>query len=169
MIRKTYRIRRRITVAIALAASLAAWAAQPALAFDGRSPDTREAAEQAKAGSVVDLRSPDTREAAEQEKPGSRAFVDLRSPDTREAADQRKPSALVDLRSPDTRDAGIPTVVETRVAASEIVSSDRFDWGDFGIGVGVALGSMLLLAGLAAGALLVARKRRGESVRPAMT
>lgn len=168
MIRKTYRIRRRITVAIALAASLAAWAAQPALAFDGRSPDTREAAEQAKAGSVVDLRSPDTREAAEQEKPGSRAFVDLRSPDTREAADQRKTSALVDLRSPDTRDAGIPTVVVTRVAASELVSSDRFNWGDFGIGVGVALGSMLLLAGLAAGAL-VARKRRGESVRPAMT
>jgi hypothetical protein len=167
MIRKTYRIRRRITVAIALAASLAAWAAQPALAFDGRSPDTREAAEQAKAGSVIDLRSPDTREAAEHGKPGSRAF-DLRSPDTREAADPRKPSALVDLRSPDTRDAAIPVVPEIRVVAPELISSDRFNWGDFGIGVGVALGSMLLLASLAAGAL-VARKRRGESVRPAMT
>jgi hypothetical protein len=168
MIRKTYRIRRRITVAIALVASLAAWAAQPALAFDGRSPDTRVAAEQAKAGSVIDLRSPDTREAAEHGKPGSRAFVDLRSPDTREAADQRKPSVLVDLRSPDTRDAAIPVVPEIRVAAPELISSDRFNWGDFGIGVGIALGSMLLLAGLAASAS-AARQKRDERTGPATT
>ncbi len=166
MIRKTYRIR-RITVAIALAASLAAWAAQPALAFDGRSPDTREAAEQAKAASVVDLRSPDAREAAEQRKRGSHAFVELRSPDTREAADQTKPSSLVDFRSPDARDAASRDVPDTRVGAPEPVSSDRFHWGDFGIGIGVGLGSMLLLAALATGAL-VARKRRGESVGPAM-
>jgi hypothetical protein len=46
MFRKTYKIR-RITVAIGLAASLGASAAQSALPFDGRSPDAREAAEQA--------------------------------------------------------------------------------------------------------------------------
>jgi hypothetical protein len=182
MIRKTYRIR-RITVAMALTASLAAWAAQPALALDGRSPDTREAAEDAKAGSVVDLRSPDAREAADQGKPTSHVLADLRSPDSRDAAHQTKPSSLVDLRSPDSRnaahqtkpsslvdfrspdarDAAIPVVSETRVVAPELASSDRFHWGDFGIGVGVALGSTLLLAGLAAGAL-VPRKQRGESV-----
>lgn len=38
----------RIATATAIAASLAAWAVQPALGLDGRSPDTREAAQQAR-------------------------------------------------------------------------------------------------------------------------
>ncbi len=168
MVRKTYRIKRRITVAVALVASFTASAAEPGLGFDGRSPDTREAAEQATLAVVVDARSPDAREAAEIAKPGSGALVDLRSPDTREGAYETKPSSLVDLRSPDARDPEIPVLSEISVAAPEPVSADRFNWGDFGLGAGVALGSMLLCASMAAGAL-VARKRRGESVRPATT
>jgi hypothetical protein len=187
MISKTHKIR-RITVAIALAASLAAWAAQPALPFDGRSPDTREAAEQPKLSVVVDGRSPDTRdasertsvssgiavvdalspdtrEAAEQAKPSSGVLVvDLRSPDTRAAAEQAKPSSpvsIADARSPDTRDTAFRALLETRVVPPDLVSADRFHWDDFGIGVSVALGSMLLLAGLAASAL-AARQRRSE-------
>jgi hypothetical protein len=190
MVRKTYRIR-RITLALALAVLATAWAAQSAPAFDGRSPDTRDAAEQSQAGSVVDLRSPDAREAAEQAKVGSRTYVDLRSPDAREAADQwnpgsgtavvdarspdardaahqPNPGSLVDLRSPDARDAAIPITREARVAAPDVVSSDRFNWGDFGLGLGVALGSMLLIAALMGGAL-AARKRRGDSIGPATT
>lgn len=189
MIRKTYRIR-RITVGLALAASAAAWAVQPALAFDGRSPDTRDAAEQT-VGSAVDLRSPDARGAAEQANVSSRLTVDLRSPDAREAADggtpssgsslvdarspdardaasESEPASLIDLRSPDARDGGVPVAREVRVAAPELVSSDRFSWGDFGLGVGVALGSMLLLAALAAAAI-ASRQRRDERTGPATT
>ncbi len=168
MIRKTHTIR-RMTVTIALAASIATWAAQPALPLDARSPDTREAAEQAKVSSLVDARSPDTREAAEQASASSGInVVDARSPDTRGAAEQMKRSLFVDLRSPDTRDAASPAFAETKVVSLDPVSSDRFNWGDFGIGVGVALGSMLLLAGLAAGTL-AARQRRGENAGPATT
>jgi hypothetical protein len=164
MISKTHKIR-RITVAIALAASLAAWAAQPALPFDGRSPDTREAAEQPKLSVVVDGRSPDTRDASERTSVSSGiAVVDALSPDTREAAEQAKPSSpvlIADARSPDTRDTAFRALLETRVVPPDLVSADRFHWDDFGIGVSVALGSMLLLAGLAASAL-AARQRRSE-------
>jgi hypothetical protein len=41
---------------------------------------------------------------------------------------------------------------------------ERFDWGDFGIGIAVAIGSMLLLAGLATGLLAL---RHGRGTRPA--
>ncbi len=190
MVRKTYRIR-RITLGIALAVLATAWTAQSALAkwpltgyareaagqsqagsvVDLRSPDAREAAEQANVGSriTVDLRSPDTREAGDQRNPGSGiSVVDARSPDARDAAHRRNPGSLVDLRSPDARDAAIPVTREARVAAPDVVSSDRFNWGDFGLGLGVALGSMLLIAALMGGAL-AARKRRGDSVGPATT
>ena len=85
MIRKVHRIR-RIIVGIALAASLASWTAQPALAFDGRSPDTRDAAEGSGADPVFDLRSPDTRDGVREASLGSQSIVDLRSPDARDAA-----------------------------------------------------------------------------------
>jgi hypothetical protein len=52
--------------------------------------------------------------------------------------------------------------------APGVVSVDRFNWGDFGIGVGVSMDFMLLLAGLAASSL-VARQRRGAGTGPAMT
>ncbi len=98
---RTTHLSKRITVAIALAASLAPWAVQPALAFDGRSPDTREAAR----GGFVDARSPDTREAA-QDLGRQGALIDARSPDTLEAArDRGDHGPLVDARSPDTREA----------------------------------------------------------------
>lgn len=194
--------RRRITVTM-VAASLAASPAAPALGFDGRSPDTREAAEQVNLGSAADLRSPDARDAGGQGEPRSgisvvdarspdsrdaaqqaksRFSIDARSPDTREAAEQAKPSSIVDGRSPDSRDAAerfpsAPTEVwlgissprpQPEVPAGNLVSSDRFHWGEFGIGVGVTLASMLLLAGLAAGAL-AGRQRRAERAGPATT
>jgi hypothetical protein len=194
----TNHIIRRITTGIVLAASLAG-GVQPALAFDGRSPDTREAAEQVaeripafvavevdedtgfileKPRALVDLRSPDTREAAEQGKPDSGTLVvDLRSPDTREAAEQAPGSGVVavDLRSPDTRDAAEQrqpvSIVEVAVPADSqpsLLSGDRFHWGDFGVGVGIAFGAMLLIGGLAA-AVLATRQRRGERTGPATT
>jgi hypothetical protein len=201
MIGRTHTMR-RITVAI-VATSLTAWAAQPALPFDGRSPDTREAAQQVSVGSAIDRRSPDARDAGEQGKPSSglslvdarapdtrdagrqatsRFSIDARSPDTREAAEQAKPSFVVDGRSPDSRDAAqrIPSALsdawlgvfsarpQPGVPAAHVISTDRFHWGDFGIGVGVTFGSMLLLAGLAASAL-AARQKRDERTGPATT
>jgi hypothetical protein len=201
VIRKTYK-RRRITVAIALAAALAAWSAPSAIAFDGRSPDTREAAELAGANGLGDIRSPDTRDAAEQagsssrvsvvdarspdardagQQAASRFSIDARSPDTREAAERAKPHIVVDGRSPDSRDAAqrIPAAIadawmgvflarsQPEALAPGLVSTDRFHWGDFGIGVGVSVGFMLLLAGVAAGAR-AARQRRGARTGPAI-
>ena len=43
-----------------------------------------------------------------------------------------------------------------------LVPAGRFHWGAFGIGVGSAFGSMLLLAGLRAG-ILTTRRRRDET------
>ena len=143
MIGKSHK-RGRIATAIALTVSVAACAAQPALSFDGRSPDARDAGRQAS----------DARGAT---------LTDARSPDTREAGERAGSSPLVDGRSPDARDAGFRPV-----APATAVSPDRFHWGDFGIGVGVAITSLLLLAGLAAGALTV-RHRRVERTRPATT
>jgi len=204
MIRKTYE-RRRITVTVALAAALAAWSVPSAVAFDARSPDTREAAELVGANGVGDGRSPDTRDAAEQsgsrsiqsvvdarspdtrdagQQAASRFSVDARSPDTREAAEQARPSIVVEGRSPDARDAAQRTsaaltdawagVVSARSHSEapapgvRLVSIDRFDWGDFGIGVGASAGFVLLVAGLAARAF-AARHKRGASTGPAVT
>ena len=145
MIRKVHRVK-RIIVGIALAASLASWTAQPALAFDGRSPDTRDAAEGTGADPVFDLRSPDTRDGVREASLGSQS--------------------IVDLRSPDARDAAHPFAREIPATAPAVAPSHQFDWGSFGLGI--ALASMLLLAAVA-GAALVARKRRGEGVGPATT
>jgi hypothetical protein len=158
MIRRTYK-RRRLTVAIALAISLAAWGAPSALAFDGRSPDTRDAAGQANGGVLVDGRSPDTLDAAGQAKADSAvSIIDVRSPDARDAADYAQARPFVDLRSPDARDGAFPVIV----SAPKTIPVERFHWSDFGIGVGTAFGSMLLIAGLAAGTL-VARQKRGPA------
>jgi hypothetical protein len=159
MIRTTYK-RRRLTVAIALVAALAAWSAPSAVAFDARSPDTRDVGQQAMSLFTSDARSPDTRDAAEQAKPS--IVVDGRSPDSRDAA-QRHLAAIAEAwmgallpRSQPEAPAPGPGLV------------DRFHWGDFGIGVGVSAGFMLLVAGLAASAL-VARHRRGARTGPAIT
>lgn len=143
MIRKSHKIRRLVTV-IALTLSTTASAAQPALAFDGRSPDTRDAVRQASAGDAT--------------------LVDARSPDTRDAAGRIGSTPLVDGRSPDARDAAF----RSPVVSPDVVSADRFNWGDFGVGVGVAVTSMLLIAGIA-GLALAARQRAGERTGPATT
>jgi hypothetical protein len=170
MFGKTHMIRRTGMV-FALGVSVAAFAVPTALGFDGRSPDTRDAAEQAQLNAVVDGRSPDTLDAAYQARLDSLGtVVDGRSPDTLDAAYQAQLSTLGDGRSPDTLDAAyqaqLPTVnslidgrspdtidagVLGRTQVVEITSTGGFDWGDFGIGVAVAVGSIFILVGLGAG------------------
>ena len=134
-----------------LGVSVAAFAVPTALGFDGRSPDTRDAANQAQLGQlgiVVDGRSPDTLDAAYQAQLST--LVDGRSPDTLDAAYQGQlptVGSLIDGRSPDTLDAGI--LARTQVV--EITSTGGFAWGDFGIGIAVAVGSIFILVGLGAG------------------
>ena len=112
-------------------------------------------------GSGFDGRSPDTKDAAIAAHSALAAPADGRSPDTIDAALQAHSVNLVttplDGRSPDTIDAALlahsPTVT--------IVKSGGFSWGDFGIGFGVAAGSLLLLAGLGIG--LVAARQSGRT------
>jgi hypothetical protein len=73
-----------------------------------------------------------------------------------------------DRPSPDTRDAALRAHAQTAVASPGPLSAGRFDWGEFGLGIGVAFGSMLLLTGLAAGALAT-RQRHGVNTGPATT
>ena len=178
---RTTHLSRRITVAIGLAATVAVSAVQPALAFDGRSPDTREAvqsrtldarspdtleaAQDRSHDALIDARSPDTREARQDR--GGQMLIDARSPDAREAAgpslDRLLVRGVVDARSPDARDAAKPATLAFPTDAEQpIVSPDGFRWGDFGIGVGTAFAGILLLAGLTAGTL-AARQRRGRT------
>ena len=91
-------------------------------------------------------------------------LLDGRSPDTKDAAQVAQQPALprADGRSPDTRDAAASPLaigVTTGVATS-------FQWGDFAIGIGVAVGSMLLLLG---SALAVRTTRRPNKTRSTAT
>ena len=52
-------------------------------------------------------------------------------------------NAVLDGRSPDTVDAAL--LAHTQVV--EVVSSGNFDWGDFGVGAGSAIGLVLLCGG----------------------
>jgi hypothetical protein len=116
--------------------------------IDGRSPDTLDSAYQARLSLLGDGRSPDTLDAAYQAQLSKvTPLFDGRSPDTLDAATQAKLSTLGDFRSPDAVDAG----VLGRTQVVEITSNDGFNWGDFGIGVAVALGTILVLVGLGAG------------------
>ncbi len=155
---KAHRISRMAT-GIALAATIAALTAPAALAggnrvVDGRSPDTRDAA-MATHDSFYALDPAIARAIAAHQQ--SLTPSDGRSPDTRDAA-----MANPDGRSPDTRDAAL----QAHNPVATFVKSNGFDWGDFGIGVGVAIGSMLMLAGLAAGVLAV---RQSQKTGPAAT
>src|SRR5262249_44958700 len=98
---------------------------------------------------VVDGRSPDTKDAAVQAQlrmhnPGDGRYYRALSP-------QRQASAIMvaplDGRSPDTN-AAAPTARHQTVS---IVESGGFDWGDFGIGIGAAVGGLLLLTGVGVG------------------
>jgi hypothetical protein len=131
---------------------------------DGRSPDTIDAALLAQQGSFVllDGRSPDTVDAAIAAQQRSLAPLDGRSPDTVDAALAAQQSTLVDGRSPDTIDAAL----QAHSPVVTIIRSNGFDWGDFGIGFAVAVGSLLLLAGLGAGLIAA---RQSQKAGPATT
>jgi hypothetical protein len=130
----------KLMTSLGLAASIAAIAAQPVLAFDGRSPDTRESA-----AAIVPA-------------------TDVRSPDTRAVAIEATNASI----GRDARDAGSRAVPHAPRAVSVPTRVDGFSWGDFGVGVGAALASMLLLALVAATAWMRRGKRRGTR-SPALT
>jgi len=130
----------RLALSIGLAALIMAFAAHAAFAFDGRSPDTRDAA----TGTAV-------------------AVMDARSPDTRAIAAPSDASI-----ASDTRDAASRAVPTTPVAAPAPAPGNGFDWGDFGIGLLTGLGGVVAIALLAALALGSRGKRR-EGTRPATT
>jgi hypothetical protein len=110
---------------------------------------------------LIDGRSPDTRDAAQAAQKQALVPVDGRSPDTRNAAQaaqavQARLLVLADGRSPDTIDAALQ-------AHSPVVTvslSPGFQWGDFGIGVVAALGAVFLF-GLSM-RLLTARQSREQ-------
>jgi len=155
---------------IVLALALAAVVVPAALAVaprDGRSPDTKDAAAAAQpvdsvVGAPVDGRSPDTIDAALLAQQRSLVPLDGRSPDTLDAGLVAQQSSLVDGRSPDTIDAAL----QAHSPVITIVKSNGFDWGDFGIGFAVAVGSLLLLAGLGAGLMAA---RQSQKAGPATT
>ena len=76
------------------------------------------------------------------------------------AASRPRTSGIVGGRSLDLLEAARLARSEAPVAG--LVAADRFHWGDFGIGVGSAFASMLLLAGLTAG-ILTTRRRRDQT------
>jgi hypothetical protein len=121
----------RILSSALLLVALAFALASAAFAFDGRSPDTKDAAD---AASVI---------------------RDGRSPDTRDAADAA--SVIRDGRSPDTRDAAL--AAHLGVAPAVMVVRGSFDWTDAGIGAAAGFG-LALVAG-AAIALANPRRSRG--------
>ncbi len=92
------------------------------------------------------------------------SLLDGRSPDTRDAAlvARQQSSSIVDGRSPDTRDFAV-------VAHEPVVTITRtpgFQWDDFGIGTGVALAAVILLA-LSLRLLSNRQDRKPESVATA--
>ena len=129
----------RFGASIGLVAAIVALAAQPVFAFDGRSPDTKSAAAAAEVAAVSDARSPDTRSTA------------LSVTGT----------AVQDFRDAVSRSAPVAPVAKAAPA------STGFDWGDFGVGVGAAFGSILLLVAL--GFAFWAGHRRREAGNPALT
>ena len=62
-----------------------------------------------------------------------------------------------------------PSVIDSSLGASvrttrtSLATSDAFDWGDFGIGIGVAFGSMLVLTSVGLGVRESARSRSTSS------
>lgn len=77
----------------------------------------------------------------------------------RDSLRNMKPTAAVSERIVDDYFRDAPTAVAD--------GSDGFDWGDFGIGIAVAVGSMLMLAGLGAGVL--AARQSHKKTGPAAT
>jgi hypothetical protein len=76
------------------------------------------------------------------------------------AAGRPRTSNFVGGRSLDVLEA--PRLARDEAPVAGLVPPDRFHWDDFGIGVGSAFGSLLLLAGLTAG-ILATRRRRDQT------
>ena len=165
------RTRLSATIALALAFALActtaglataAWAPTNANHFDGRSPDTKDAAIAMHHGSRVLL----TATAVSNWPPVNGIGYDGRSPDTKDAAavhaSQSRTTAAaltarVDGRSPDTQDAA--AAAHATPSPVIIVGSTGFDWTDAGIGATAGFG----LALIAASALALTRGREAPT------
>jgi hypothetical protein len=139
---------------------------------DGRSPDTVDAGQVVASGSGFDPSSPETRARliAQGYIDGSivgNSTFDGRSPDTKDFAQQAQLQNMlqIDGRSQDIRNAeqalqlsrnltpvdgrSVDTVDAAVQAHSPVVTITKdpgFQWGDFGIGSGVALAAVILLA-----------------------
>jgi len=144
-------------------------AAQPGAGYNGP-PDTRDAAAaaaEAYAATHGFQGAPDTRDAvaAARQAIAAKAVANhgfLGSPDTRDAVAAARRAIASGTAFP-------PRVTFARsVGDATPATPAGFDWSDFGVGVGVALGSILLLGAVA----LVAwstRHRRHETGTPALT
>jgi len=132
-------IYRRISTALAVAAVLAVVAVPSALAggFDGRSPDTRDAALSAHASTYG---APD----------GWYGYAASLTNASRSAP-------VLDGRSPDTRDFA----AQAHSPVVTVIESPGFQWGDFGIGIAAALGVVLVL--FASTKLLASRQGRKQA------
>jgi len=157
---------------IVAALAVGAVAAQSAVAYDGP-PDTRDAVAAAAAAIAAQgfQGAPDTRDAvaAARRAVAEKAAADqgfMGAPDTRDAVVAARRAIAAGTSS-----GMFPPRIATsarNVREAAPASAGGFDWGDFGIGVGVALGSILLLTAV----VLVAwssHHRRREAGRPALT
>jgi|SRR5215207_197621 len=108
-----------------------------------------------------DLRSPDARDAAGQAAAGSQAEVparaDLRSPDARDAGRQAGEPMQIDLRSPDARDAG--RVAPRTAPPATHPTAGNLDWQYLAVG----LLALIIVASLT----VTIRRRRRRPVQPA--
>jgi hypothetical protein len=138
---------------------------------DGRSPDTSDAALAAHTsppprGSSSRFGPPDGwyPYVLSLAQPNTATLLDGRSPDTKDAAQIAQEPALTpnDGRSPDTRDAAVnPQSIDATTGGTT-----SFQWDDFTLGIGAAIGSMLLLLG---SALAVRTTRRPAKTRSTAT
>jgi hypothetical protein len=123
---------------------------------DGRSPDTIDAAGTAQATSGFDPNSPATHARLV-----AQGYIDGSVDPVGQAPGLSPSAGPVDGRSPDTRDAA----VQAHSPVVTITRNPGFQWGDFGIGTGVALGAVLLLAL----ALRLLSNRQGRKPTPVAT
>ena len=128
-----------------------------------QSPDTRDAAANAKVDYSMNAAGGDYAPAAAPA--ATQVAQDLRSPDARDAKTEPVTQVAQDLRSPDARDAGRPAQVPTPVVDIRDAPASGFDWGDAGIGAAGLLAMLSIAGGLAL--MVTTRRRRRGSELPA--
>ncbi len=128
-----------------------------------QSPDTRDAAANAKVDYSMNAAGGDYAPAAAPA--ATQVTQDLRSPDARDAKTEPVTQVAQDLRSPDARDAGRPAQVATPVVEIRDAPGSGFDWGDAGIGAAGLLAMLSIAGGLAL--MVTTRRRRRGSELPA--